>query len=285
MTAIQTEVRDEVFGGDLKGSLKGLLRPGAIRPVLRLLGITVWTGSMLLVLLLGMWATTPWKARRLRWRNGVVGRWARGMGRIAGMRVTVQGTPPTAPFFLVTNHVSYVDIVLLFGYLDTVFVAKRELNQWPVVGYLTRLVGTIFINRDSRRDAKRVLGAIDERIAEGDGIVVFPEGTSSDGGAVNPLKPALFEWAAQREFPVHVAAIHYATRPGYPPAREAVCWWGTMSFIPHVIELCRMPGFDATLHFGARPVTGNDRASVAVMARDAIAANFVAHGPTSSEKS
>jgi 1-acyl-sn-glycerol-3-phosphate acyltransferase len=199
------------------------------------------------------------------------------------MRVTVHGPAPASPFFLVTNHLSYVDIVLLFGQVDAVFVAKHQLQGWPVVGYLTRLVGTIFIDRERRRDAKRVLEAIDRRIAEGDAVVVFPEGTSSEGVEVRPLKPALFEWAAQRGHPVHVATIHYATDPGHPPARDAVCWWGAMTFLPHLLDLCRLPGFRATLHFGPTPITGTDRATLATRARDAIAANLVPHRPDGPE--
>ena len=136
-------------------------------------------------------------------------------------RITVEGQRPPAPFFLVANHLSYVDIVLLLAELPVVFVAKQELASWPVLGYLTRLVGNIFVDRQSRRDVPRVLAEIRRRIEIGYGVVVFPEGTSSDGSSVQPMKPALFEWAAQTEYPVHCAAIRYQTRPGSPPARDA----------------------------------------------------------------
>jgi 1-acyl-sn-glycerol-3-phosphate acyltransferase len=273
----ESEIQQEVFGGDLKSQLLGLLRPGSLRPLGRIIGMTAWTVGMLGVLLIGMWATTPWKAGRLRWRNRTVRRWARGMAWIVNMRMVVQGTPPRAPFFLVANHLSYVDIVLLFATVDGVFVAKHELAAWPAIGYLTRLVGTVFVNRRNRRDTKRVLTAIERRIGEGDGVIVFPEGTSSEGSDVYPMKTALFEWAARVGYPIHVATIHYATGAGLPPAREVVCWWGAMTFVPHVVALCRLPGFEATVHFGAVPLTGNDRAELAVRAREAIAANFVTH--------
>lgn len=239
---------------------------------------------MLLVLLTGMWTTTFWPRRRLAWRNAVVRRWARGMAWIVSMRIRRIGRAPQPPFFLVANHLSYVDIVLLFAEVDGVFVAKQELAAWPAVGYLTRLVGTIFVDRTRHRDAKRVIQAIDERIEAGDGVIVFPEGTSSAGDDVYPLRPALFEWAAARSYPTSVATIHYATRPGQPPARIAVCWWGTMTFLPHVVELCRMPGFEATVHFRDAPLEASDRADLAVRARTAIAANFVPHeeGPSGS---
>lgn len=273
----RADVRHEVYGGNLKETVRTLLRTGAVRPVVRLGAIALWTGGLFVVLVAGMWLASPWPHRRRGWRNAIVGRWARGLGWIVNMRVTIVGQRPKPPFFLVANHVSYCDIVLLLGQVHGVFVAKKELNQWPVLGYLTRLVGTIFVDRASRRDAKRVLQSIDQRVASGDGVIVFPEGTSSDGGDVYPMRTALFEWAAQTGKPVDIATIHYVTGPGLPPAREAVCWWGDMSFVPHVLQLCQMPGFEATLHFGGEPVSGTDRALLAVQARDAVARNFVPH--------
>jgi len=273
----RSDVRQEIFGGNLRQTAGTLLRTGAVRPIVRLGAIAVWTGGLFVVLVTGMWLATPWPQRRLGWRNLIVGGWARGMGRIVNMRVTIRGRRPEAPFFLVANHLSYCDIVLLLGHVHGVFVAKKELNQWPVIGYLTRLVGTIFVDRSSRRDAKRVIQAIDHRVAGGDGVIVFPEGTSSGGDDVHPMRTALFEWAAQTGNPVTVATIHYATRSGQPPAREAVCWWGDMSFVPHVLQLCQMPGFEATLHFGSEPLSGNDRGLLAVRAREAVARNFVPH--------
>jgi 1-acyl-sn-glycerol-3-phosphate acyltransferase len=198
----RADVRQEVYGGDLKQTLRTLLRTGAVRPIVRLGAIAAWTGGLFVVLVAGMWVTAPWPRRRLGWRNSIVGRWARGLGRIVNMRVTILGPRPKAPFFLVANHLSYCDIVLLLGHVPGVFVAKKELNEWPVIGYLTRLVGTIFVDRNSRRDAKRVLQAIDQRVASGDGVIVFPEGTSSSGGDVHPMRTALFEWAAQTGKPV-----------------------------------------------------------------------------------
>ncbi len=277
MTSLEPEIRQEIYGEAPGRDLLALLRRGAWRPLGRLGGIAAWTSGMFVVLVTGMWATAPWKSSRRRWRNLIVKRWARGLAWIVNMRMRVEGTRPEAPFFLVANHVSYVDIVFILAQLDGVFVAKRELGQWPILGYLTRLVGTIFLDRQSRRDARRVLGAIDQRIVEGDGVVVFPEGTSGDGADVYPMKAALFEWAAQRRYPVQHATLHYRTRPGARPARDVICWWGTMSFMPHVLELCQLEGFEATVRFGTAPLIGTDRGTLAAQAREAIASHFVAH--------
>lgn len=279
----QPSIREEVYGANLSDEFRRLIQERRWRPLIRMSGIAAWTGGMLVVLLLGMWTATPWAQARLWWRNRVVRQWARGLAWIVNMQMRIEGPRPNPPFFLVANHVSYVDIVVILANLDGVFVAKRELGSWPVLGYLTRLVGTIFLDRHNRRDAVRVLAAIDTRIGDGDGVVVFPEGTSSDGGDVYPMKPAMFEWAAQAGYPVSHAAIHYQTRLGAPAARDAVCWWGTMAFMPHVIELCGLAGFQATLRFGEEPLYGTDRSDLAVRARAAIASNFVPHLPGGSE--
>jgi 1-acyl-sn-glycerol-3-phosphate acyltransferase len=243
----------------------------------RIVAVAAWTAAGLAILLVGMWLTARSPAGQRRWRTMMVRRWARGICRIAGARIAVTGPVPRAPFFLVANHLSYVDIVVLLALVDGVFVAKRELDRWPVVGYLTRLVGIIFLDRTSPRDAFRALGAIDARIAGGDGVIVFPEGTSSGGDDVKPMKPALFEWAARNQFPVHCVTLGYETPPGWPRARSAVCWWGDMSFIPHVIRLCRLPHFRATAAFADESLIGSDRNQLAADARAAIVARFRSH--------
>jgi 1-acyl-sn-glycerol-3-phosphate acyltransferase len=233
-----------------------------------------WTGGWLLLWGTGAVLLLPLPRLRLRWRHGSVRCWARGLVRLLGMRRQVLGRPPRAPFLLVSNHLSYLDILLLSTCVDGVFVAKRDMRSWPVLGSLAQLVGTIWVRREVRRDAVRVLERIGAAIARGDGVILFPEGTTSSGAGLLPLKPALLEWAARERYPVHYAAISYRTAPGEPPASLALCWWGTMAFGSHVRNLLRMRYFDARIDFATEPVMAPTRTELAERLRRVIAARL-----------
>jgi 1-acyl-sn-glycerol-3-phosphate acyltransferase len=194
------------------------------------------------------------------------------------MRVTVRGVPPREPFLLVTNHLSYLDIILLLSQLRAVFVAKREMRSWPLLGPLANLTGTIWVNRAVRRDAVRVLDQIDDAIARGDGVVLFAEGTTSAGSEVRPLRPALLDWAAREQFPVHSAAVSYRTPPGAPPAELALCWWGDMTFGRHFLQVLRLPWFEASVDFAPKPLSAPTRGELATRLRQAIAERFTPVG-------
>jgi len=269
VTEPTSPIAREIYG-EAEG-LGSLLREGGLRPTLRIGAAFAWTGVCLTGFFVGMAVLTFTPTVRRKWRHGSVQRWARGLCRIIGMEAEFEGPRPKAPFFLVANHLSYLDIILLLGRLEGVFVAKHELGQWPVLGYLAKLSGTILINRDRSRDSLRAMGEIEGRIAMGDGVIVFPEGTSSGGDDVYPMKPALFEWAARRGFPIHLASIRYRSPAGAPPASQVICWWGDMPFLPHLVHLCRLAAFGATVRFAAEPLVGGDRARLAAEARGRIA--------------
>jgi 1-acyl-sn-glycerol-3-phosphate acyltransferase len=180
------------------------------------------------------------------------------------MRRTIEGTPPSdTPFILVTNHLSYVDVILLASLVPGVFVAKREVRSWPIWGLLASAMRTIFVDRERHRDSLRVAGIIENALGQGEGVILFPEGTSTDGSVVQPLKPALLDVAARSGHPVHYAHLSYHTAEDAPPAALSVCWWGDMEFGPHFVELCRLPGFSATIAFGEKPIIDRDRKSLA----------------------
>jgi len=200
--------------------------------------------------------------------------WARGSARVLGARVEVEGSPPSPPFVLASNHLGYVDIMILASQIDCVFVSRADVATWPVVGYLVRMVGTIFIDREAKRDIPRVLDLVDENLAHGRGIVIFPEGTTSDGSTVLRFRPPLLEAAARSGLPVRCVSLTYRTLPGSAPANLAVCWWGEMTFWAHVLRLFRLPGFVAKVSFAPDSILEMDRKRLATAAREVVLRHF-----------
>ncbi len=225
------------------------------------------------------WATRPLvlvsPALSLKGHHGVVRIWARTLNAILGVTVTVEGSAPRPPFFLACNHLSYLDVTVLFSELDGFFLAKSEIARWPVLGLLARSTGTLFVDRERRSDVVRVIGEVERVLERGSGVIVFPEGTSSGGDEVLPFRPSLFEVAVRMKSPVFPAAVTYQTPPGAAPAELSVCWWGDMSFGPHFLSLLTLPSVRATLTFGAHSITAGDRKELARLAHAAVTGDFV----------
>jgi 1-acyl-sn-glycerol-3-phosphate acyltransferase len=200
--------------------------------------------------------------------------WARWSARVLGACIEVEGSPPSPPFVLASNHLGYLDIMVLASQIDCVFVSRADVAAWPVVGYLVRMVGTIFIDRDAKRDIPRVLDLVDENLAHGRGIVIFPEGTTSDGSTVLPFRPPLLEAAARSGIPVRCVSLSYRTPPGCAPANLAICWWGEMTFWAHVLRLFRLPGFVAKVSFAPDSIHEMDRKRLATAAREIVLRHF-----------
>ena len=191
------------------------------------------------------------------------------------MRRLARGTPPEPPFVLVTNHLSYLDILLLHSTVRGVFVAKLEMRTWPLLGLMAHLTGTIWLNREVRRDAVRALDRIGAAVSRGDGVILFPEGTTSSGEGLLPMKSALLDWAAREQFPVHCGAITYRTGPGAPPASQVLCWWGDMTFGSHLMNLLRLRRFDGIVEFAPEPITAPTRGELTRRLAEAITGRLV----------
>lgn len=210
----------------------------------------------------------------LRWRRWLFRRGARKVLAVLGFDVRVSGPVPRSPYLLVTNHLSYMDVLVLASQLGCVFVAKAEIRGWPVLGPICRGFGTIFINREERRDIPRVTAELEAALGRDLGVVIFPEGTSSSGAGLLPFRSPLLAPAARLGIPVHYAALRYETLPGDPPAHLAVCWWGNTPFAPHVLQLVRLRRVTATIDFGEEPLVEPDRKFLAVRLREAVLVKF-----------
>ncbi len=245
-----------------------------LRLVLRAVALGLGTAVLVLVCALG-WIPALLLGRTGAWRARMLQVWSRWLCWILGARVEVRGQPPRGSFLLVTNHLSYVDVVVLGSCLRCCFVSKAEVRHWPLIGVLSRIGGTIFIDRDRRRDVVQAGGAIQRVLEQGNAVVFFPEGTSTAGDEILPFRSSLLEPAAALARPVHHATLRYTTPPGQPPARWSVAWWGDMDFLPHFLGLLRLRGFRAEVAFGAEPVQPADRKSLAVRLHGAVASRFL----------
>ena len=206
--------------------------------------------------------------RRRRWILKV---WGWGFQRIIGMRVHIVGPRPEPPYYLVANHLSYLDIFLLTATLGSTFVARGDLKHWPVVGWIARSLHVLFIDREQRKDAVRVNELIAHTLAEGDGLVVFAESRISPGLEVAPFKSALIQPAIDNGMAVHYVTINYKTPATSPPPSHLIGWWRPEPFFYHVRRMLRHPGFDATLHFGPTPLEGVNRKQLAAALHEKVA--------------
>jgi 1-acyl-sn-glycerol-3-phosphate acyltransferase len=209
-----------------------------------------------------------------RWQSVIFRSWARAAAAIVKIKIKAEGPRPRPPFLLVSNHLSYVDIVVFANEIDCVFVAKEDVARWPILGRMCRWVGTIFVDRERRRDVVRAGAMIEKAIAEGRGVVLFAEGTSTEGAVVMPFKPALLEQAARADYAVSYAAVSYRTTGGHRPAHLSVCWWGDMPFLAHLWELLQVPEIYATVVFGEETIREPDRKALATKLWQAVAERF-----------
>lgn len=246
-----------------------------LRVILRITLAVLVTTPLFLAWLVGRPLLAPFRLARRRWRRIIINSWGRALALIFGMRITVKGEPPRPPFFLVSNHLSYIDIIAYAALLDCVFVAKHDIDSWPGMGLLARNFGTIFINREKLQDIPRVISLINIALDDEMGVILFPEGTSTMGDTVRRFSAALLEPAARAGYPVSYASITYRTPPTEPPAHMAVCWWGDATFTPHLIELLKVKRFEAEITFGAHAIAADDRRVLAAGLWEAVSAQFV----------
>ena len=238
-----------------------------LRAAWRLLALCILTTPAFgLYLLLGLFGGRGQRALRSAW--------ARAIARLLGVSIEVSGPVPPPPFVLVANHLSYLDILVLLSRIDGVFVAKSEIAGWPVLGLLARSTGTIFVERGRKSQIPIVLEQAVQALDGGQGLVFFPEGTSSRGATVLPFKASLFEVALRTGMPVHTASLHYEVPHGSEPAWLSVAWWGDMTFTDHFLRLLTLPRIRARISFGAAPVFAEDRKAFAAETHRAVTAAF-----------
>ena len=220
-------------------------------PTLRLARLAVyfaWTLSLMPAQAAGL-------ALRRRWTSTLPVFYHRWCCRILGLRIQVIGTPTAArPALFAANHISYTDITVLGSLLPGSFIAKAEVGKWPFFGWLAKLQRSVFVDRQMRSAAIQ-RDAIGDRLAAGDALILFPEGTS-DGNRVLPFKSALFA-AAQRAKdtppvivqPVSLAYVRLDGMPIRRLYRPFFAWYGTVDLAPHMWSMVGLGTVDVIVQF------------------------------------
>lgn len=205
--------------------------------------------------------------------------WQKGVCRIFGLKVIVEGTPlHDQQTLFVCNHVSYLDIPVIGSVLKASFVAKKEVATWPVFGFLSRLQQTAFISR-SRGDAQKEKNALSNMLDEGKSLILFPEGTSTDGSDVAPFKSSLFSMTlddSRHALMIQPVTLRIEQVNGQNPDAQAIrdlyAWYGDMTMPPHLKAFTASRGalIRLVFHDPIDPKTYTDRKFMADQCRDII---------------
>lgn len=221
-------------------------------------------------------ATAAWD----RWRGyglhqGVARRiqvfWSRSSLRLLGVRLHRDGpslAPP--PALVVSNHLSWMDILVIAGHWPVSFVSKSEVRKWPGIGLAATALGTLYIDRGARNASTQANTVMAERLSEGHYVVLFPEGTTSTGERLLPFRPRLFQAALDTGAAVQPVTLSYHNAAGERSA--AAPFVNDESLLGHVWRLAGEPRTDCHVHVcTAIPVEGYRRRELAAASRSAMA--------------
>lgn len=224
-------------------NVRGLSFRGMIRVCLFILHVVTFLLSHLLITLL-----VPYRKLRLKIFIASNRFHCRFVLFYLGVRITQATSPsPVKGKLIVCNHLSYIDVLVLFAYYPSLFITSKEIEKTPVLGQITKLAGCFFVERKKAlRTPETILRELEEmklRLAEGFNVFLFPEGTSSDGQSVLPFKAHFFQLASSANIQIQPLVIKYNG-----PSRQRVPWFGEMSFFPHFVSLCQEKNISLILH-------------------------------------
>ncbi|MGG5886904.1 lysophospholipid acyltransferase family protein [Falsiroseomonas sp. HC035] len=264
--AIQFSASDpEGMWGDVLG-----FRPhgGRFRAVRRLVTLLLWT--IIAIPIQALLLVLPGRGHIAFARI-----YHRTLCALMGLRLQVVGEPaPGAPVLYVSNHSSWLDVLALGATLEAAFVAKSEIDGWPLINMVARLGRTVFVSR-RRTGTKGEADAIRTRLAAGDNLILFPEGTTSDGGRVLPFRSAFLSVAdrAQVVQPVSVVFDRLGGLPACRRDRPLFAWYGDTDILTHFWRIARRSNSRATiiLHAPMNPADYPDRKALAAACAGVVA--------------
>ncbi|MBY0409449.1 MAG: 1-acyl-sn-glycerol-3-phosphate acyltransferase [Burkholderiaceae bacterium] len=190
--------------------------------------------------------------------------WSQQLLAVVGVRLRTVGQPPvTGPVMLVANHISWLDIPVMHAARHCRFVSKADVKDWPLVGTLATAGGTLYIERTSRRDALRMVQTMQDALARGEVLAVFPEGTTGDGRTMLPFHANLLQAAVVAQAPLQPVGLRFVDRASGAPS-FAPSYTGDETLMGSVWRTLCAPSLEAVVHYGL-PETpqGRDRRALA----------------------
>lgn len=188
------------------------------------------------------WYTHRHEIDSRRIKSELLSKYARKMLKTLDIRLEIINTPDLIDNgLIVSNHISYVDILVIASIHPSLFITSVEVKNSAGIGWITRLAGCLFVERRSRQFLDQETGNIESALRAGTPIVLFPEGTTTDGSKVLPFRPALFQSAVNSGTTIHQFCIQYSD--------PSVAYYGNHEFIPHLLHLCRQKKIWARIHY------------------------------------
>lgn len=214
-----------------------------IRPILRL--VRAFNYLALVIIIVPIIFSTP--AKRLPKRRELASFLYRRFYNALNVKLIVKGTPTATPSLWTCNHISWLDVLLLAGNNTVDFIAKTEVGEWPIVGSIVKKSGTILIHRENKFQAYRSLPQLQERMQSGSSILVFPEGTTTDGRSTLPFKPMFYQVAIREKAMIQPIVLQYFDSNG--EITDSVAFLGEEDFLTSFKRILKQPKIIASIHF------------------------------------
>ena len=243
-----------------------------LRTILAIFRIIIFLTSSLLILILFkivklFFSKFP-KIRALL--NQIIFKyWSITLIKSLGGKITLKNWDVKGKTVFVSNHVSYLDIIILNAVHPFAFVAKSEIATWPLLGSLSKGVDTIFLDRSNPLAVKNLYKDIDYKLTYGDSVLIFPEGTTSSGEEILDFKKAIFMpilRAKKHHNKLGCISIKYKLDPKYGDAKEKLAWWGDMEFMGHFWSLVMIPRWEIVISAQTYQIT--EKKSSAVISKN-----------------
>lgn len=205
------------------------------------------------------------------------------MLKILRIRVEFRGEPfPLGNGLIVSNHLSYLDVIILASGIPTAFVTSKEIKETPFLGEIVKLAGCLFVDRKNRCNLRGEISELREGLLNGLNVTVFPEATSTNGDEVLRFRRPLFEAARESQKAILPLTINYRSISQESVSasnRDIVCWYGTMDFFPHFLKLLEQSEVSVEVSVGRAIPSSTDALELAIKSHQVVSHSYTSLHP------